>query len=50
MKNLVIMEKLLQEIEEKTICYNALAEQQWLKTMTFNTIAETRYANDPTIS
>jgi len=28
MKNLVIMEKLLQEIEEKTICYNALAEQQ----------------------
>jgi len=39
------MKELLHDIESKTICYNALAEQMKMKKMTFNTIAETRFDN-----
>lgn len=45
MTELLIMKDLLNEIEKMTIAYNKMAEEKWLKKMTFNTIAETRYEN-----
>lgn len=39
------MKELLHDIEAKTICYNALAEQMKMKPMNFNAIAETRFNN-----
>ena len=40
------MKELLHDIEAKTICYNALAEQMNMEKMTFNTIAEARLNSD----
>ena len=39
------MKELLHDIESKTICYNALAEQMKMTPMTFNTICEARLNN-----